>query len=426
MNIESKLDVLMTLAADDREGRPGSAADTTMLPPRLRNAGKAGALRPLNLRTVRIGPNGPKATLLRILMTNACSFNCHYCPMRRDRNLPRALLKPQEIVRIFMDAVHRGWASGLFLTTGIPGRPAKTMDDLIEVLATLRERHRYAGYIHVKLIPGADDAQIERITRLATRVSLNLETPCGTALTPIAPEKSFTTALVTLKRARTRVVNAQLEERDGKPRDLLLPGGIAGMTTQFVIGITDDSDRTTLGTATTLYKKGGVHHAHYSAFRPIHETPMESRRATPAVREHRLYQADHLLRLYGYSNDEIIFEADGNMPLGMDPKVAAALANRERFPVEITRASYSELIRVPGVGPISARRIVNTRRGTTIRDLADLRTLGVLVTRAAGFLALGGKRLRAERWMEQLSFWSAADDVGAYNGNYEFSPGTFR
>ena len=423
MDKEAKLEILMTLAADDREGQPGTQ---TMLPPRLRNAGKAGALRPLNLRTVRMGSNGPKATLLRILMTNACSFNCHYCPMRRDRNLPRALLKPQEVVRIFMDAVHRGWASGLFLTTGIPGRPVAVMDDLIEVLATLREKHRYSGYIHVKLIPGAEDSQIERLTRLATRVSLNLETPCGGALTDVAPEKSFTTSLITLKRARTRVVNAQMEERDGKPRELLHPGGVAGMTTQFVIGITDDSDRTTLGSALALYKKGGVHHAHYSAFRPIRETPMESRRATPAIREHRLYQADNLLRRYGYAANEIVFDSGGNMPLGTDPKVAAALANRDRFPVDVMRATYSELLRVPGVGPLGAKRIVATRRTTIIRDLADLRKLGVLVTRAAGFLALNGKRFRAERWMEQLSFWNAGDDVGAYNGNYEFSPGTFR
>ena len=176
MNLDEKLDTLMTLATDDREGTPGTP---TLLPPRLRHAGRAGALGPLNIRNVRIGADGPRAQLLRILMTNACSYNCHYCPMRRDRNLPRTLLKPDEIVRIFMHAVHQGWASGLFLTTGIPGRPQKVMDDLIEVLATLRERHRYAGYIHVKIIPGADAAQVERITRLATRVSLNLETPCG-------------------------------------------------------------------------------------------------------------------------------------------------------------------------------------------------------------------------------------------------------
>ena len=217
-----------------------------------------------------------------------------------------------------------------------------------------------------------------------------------------------------------------MEERDGKPRDLLAPGGIAGMTTQFVVGATGDTDRATLGAAVQLYKEGGVHHAHYSAFRPIRETPMESRRATPAVREHRLYQADHLIRRYGYRSSEIVFGDDGNIPLGTDPKVAAALANRERFPVELTRATYAELVRVPGVGPVSARRIVNERRTTAIRNLADLRALGVIVSRAAGFLALNGKRLRAERWMEQLSLWLPGDDVGAFTGSYEFSPGTFR
>ena len=137
----------MSLAGDDREGLP-----TRQLPPRLRHANDVGALRPLNLRPVRIGGSG-RATLMRILMTNACSFNCHYCPMRRDRDMPRTLLKPAELVRIFLAAVERGWCNGLFVTTGIPGRPVKVMDDLIEVLALLREKHRFAGYIHVKMVP---------------------------------------------------------------------------------------------------------------------------------------------------------------------------------------------------------------------------------------------------------------------------------
>ena len=425
MNLEQKLETLMSLAADDREGTPGNAV-ATLLPPRLRNASKAGALRPLNIRNVRIGANGPRARLLRILMTNACSLNCHYCPMRRDRNLPRTLLRPDEVVRIFLDAVRRGWASGLFLTTGIPGRPRKVMDDLIEVLELLRVRHRYAGYVHVKLIPGADDAQVARLTQLATRVSLNLETPCGATLPSIAPEKSFDSALVTLARARTGVTEAQALERDGRPRDALLPGGIAGMTTQFVIGATDDSDRTTIGKAVELYRGGGVHHAHYSAFRPIRETPLESRRATPAAREHRLYQADHLIRRYRFALNELVFDDGGNLPLAYDPKVAWALAHRDTYPVEVTRASYSQLLRVPGVGPIGARRIVEARRTTMLRSLADLRALGVVTTRAAGFLLLHGRRLAAERWREQLSMFDAAADVGAFAGNYEFSPGTFR
>jgi predicted DNA-binding helix-hairpin-helix protein len=423
MELEAKLETLMSLAVDDREGAPGTE---TMLPPRLRNANKAGALRPLNLRNVRIGPNGPRAKLLRILMTNACSFNCHYCPMRRDRDLPRALLKPQEMVRIFMEAVRRGWASGLFLTTGIPGRPKKVMDDLIEVLATLRERHHYRGYIHVKIIPGADDAQIERITALATRVSVNLETPCSATLTPIAPEKTFEATLVTLQRAQKQSAATQIEERDGRPRDTLHPGGVAGMTTQFVVGATTDTDQTIIGKTTELYAAGGVHHAQFSAFRPIRETPMENIRATPAIREHRLYQADHLLRRYGYTRDEIVFDDNGNLPLSYDPKVAWALSQRDRFPLELNRATYSELLRVPGLGPVVARRIVNERRHAAFRGLADLRKLGAVISRAAGFLTLNGKRLGSERWIEQLALWSPEQDAGARTDAYEFSPGTFR
>jgi predicted DNA-binding helix-hairpin-helix protein len=423
MDIEQKLDTLMSLATDDREGPPGADA---VLPPRLRNIRAAGALRPLNLRNVRIGAGGPRAKLLRILMTNACTFNCHYCPMRRDRDLPRALLKPQEMVRIFIEAVRRGWASGLFLTTGIPGRPRKVMDDLIEVLATLRERHHYRGYIHVKIIPGADDAQIERITALATRVSVNLETPCSATLTPIAPEKTFEASLVTLQRARALSAAAQLEERDGRPRDALHPAGVAGMTTQFVVGATNDSDRAIIDRTTELYAAGGVHHAQFSAFRPIRDTPMEQVRAAPALREHRLYQADHLLRRYGYTRDEVVFDERGNLPLAYDPKVAWALARRDRFPMEVSTATYAELLRVPGVGPVVARRIVTERRRTVIRGVADLRRMGAVVARAAGFLALNGRKLGAERWMEQLVLWTPESDVGARERAYEFSPGTFR
>jgi predicted DNA-binding helix-hairpin-helix protein len=423
MELEVKLETLMSLAVDDREGAPGSE---TMLPPRLRNANKAGALRPLNLRSVRIGANGPRAKLLRILMTNACSFNCHYCPMRRDRELPRALLKPQEMVRIFMEAVRRGWASGLFLTTGIPSKPKNVMDDLIEVLATLRERHFYRGYIHVKIIPGADDAQIERITSLATRVSVNLETPCSATLTPIAPEKTFEATLATLRRAQKQSASTQAEEREGRPRDALRPGGVAGMTTQFVVGATTDTDQSIIAKTTELYAAGGVHHAQFSAFRPIRETPMENVRATPAVREHRLYQADHLLRRYGYTRDEIVFDGQGNLPLSYDPKVAWALAQRDQFPIELNRASYQQLLRVPGLGPIVARRIVHERRRTVLRGLADLRKLGAVISRAAGFLTLNGRRLAPERWMEQLALWTPEQDAGARTAAYEFSPGTFR
>src|SRR6266850_694684 len=169
-------------------------------------------------------------------MTNACSFNCHYCPMRRDRELPRTLLKPEELVRIFLEAHRRRWCEGLFITTGIPGRPVKVMDDLIAVLELLRERHRFAGYVHVKMVAGGESAQIERLVALASRVSLNLEAPCGATLTAIAPEKNLEVSLASLNQARAQVVREWSDETDGKPRDRLHPGGTSGMTMQFVVG----------------------------------------------------------------------------------------------------------------------------------------------------------------------------------------------
>src|SRR5438093_2293733 len=172
IELEQKIAILMALAATDREGFAGRDPSISV-PPRLRHANDAGALRPLNFRTVRPGSRGAQTTLLRILMTNACTFNCHYCPMRRDREMPRTLLKPEELVRIFLAARRRGWCEGLFITTGIPGRTVKVMDELITVLELLRDKHHFTGYIHVKILPSAEEAQVARITALASRVSIN-------------------------------------------------------------------------------------------------------------------------------------------------------------------------------------------------------------------------------------------------------------
>jgi predicted DNA-binding helix-hairpin-helix protein len=415
MELERKLNELMSLATDDREG----------LPPRLRHTRDVGALRPLNIRYLRPLP-GMRMSLLRILMTNACTFNCHYCPMRRDRPMPRTLLKPEELVRIFLGAYRRGWCQGLFITTGIPGRPVHVMDELIKALELLRERHRFGGYIHVKLVPGGDQAQIERLTALASRVSLNFEAACGASLAQIAPDKSFTTTLGAFEQVRRLVLEERQAQASGKPKDPLHPGGTAGMTMQFVVGATPDSDHKLLGTVAELQAGGGVHHAHFSAFRPISNTPMENLPAAPALREHRLYQATYLMGSYGFSADEVVFQPGGNLPLGLDPKAAWALAHPERFPLEITTASREELVRVPGIGPVVAARILSERGDTLIRGLADLRKLGVITTRAAGFITLRGRRLQTTRWTEQLGFWAPEDEVGTYHVAYEVSPGTFR
>jgi predicted DNA-binding helix-hairpin-helix protein len=414
-DLERKLDVLMSLAADDREG----------LPPRLRHARSTGALNPINIRHLRPMP-GMRMSLLRILMTSACSYNCHYCPMRRDREMPRTLLKPEELVRIFLGARARGWCEGLFVTTGIPGRPVKVMDDLITALELLRERHRFGGYIHVKLVPGGEPAQIERLTQLASRVSVNLEAPCGASLATIAPDKSFGTTVSDLERVRAHLLLERAERGHGKPGDALHPGGVAGMTMQFVVGATSDSDRTILDTIGRLSAGGGIHHAHFSAFRPIENTPLEGAQAAPALREHRLYQADHLMRRYGFGMDEVVFEPTGNLPLAVDPKAAWAIAHPERFPVEIRTAAPEELLRVPGIGPTSARRIVAERSTSAIRTLAHLRKLGVVTNRAAGFITLAGRRLQTSRWTQQLGFWAPEEEVGVPHLVYQVSPGTFR
>jgi predicted DNA-binding helix-hairpin-helix protein len=300
------------------------------------------------------------------------------------------------------------------------------MDDLIAALELLRERHRFGGYIHVKMVPGGEPAQIERLTRLASRVSVNLEAPCGASLAQIAPDKDFTTTVSDLERVRAQLLQERAQRGEGKPRDPLHPNGASGMTMQFVVGATADTDRSILGTVTRLNAGGGIHHAHFSAFRPIENTPLEGAPAAPALREHRLYQADYLLREYGFESREVVFEPSGNLPLALDPKSAWALANPDRFPLEVRTASLEELMRVPGIGPTSARRIVIERGRVTFRTLADLRRLGVVGNRAAGFLTLGGRRLQTSRWTQQLGFWAPEEEVGVHHMVYQVSPGTFR
>jgi predicted DNA-binding helix-hairpin-helix protein len=414
--LEEKLNVLMSLATDDRDGAPP--------PPRLRHSRGSGALGPLNIRDLRSGAGRTK--LLRVLMTNACSFNCHYCPMRRDRELPRTLLKPEELVRIFLGALRRGWCEGLFVTTGIPGRPVHVMDELIKALELLRERHRVGGYIHVKMVPGAEPAQIDRLTQLASRVSVNFEAPCGASLSLIAPDKQWDTTRANFEQVRGLVLREREARAHGRPVDRLHPGGASGMTMQFVVGATPDTDQSLLGTIAHLSEGGGVHHPHFSAFRPIARTPLENAPAAPAMREHRLYQASHLLNDYGFEADEVVYGKGGNLPLSLDPKAAWAIAHPERFPVEVQSADYETLVRVPGVGPLTARRIVDARASEVFRGIADLKAIGVLTNRAAGFLTVRGRRLASTRWTEQLGFWAPEDEVGAYHVTFEVSPGTFR
>jgi predicted DNA-binding helix-hairpin-helix protein len=411
---EEKIRLLMEQALSDREGdgplRDLAAGGRTREP-----------LDPINIRALPDRGHGP-TRLFRILLTNACSFSCDYCPMRASREIPRHALAPQSLADAFLTAYRRGWVSGLFVTTGIPRNPRWAMDRLIELVEILRLRRGYAGYLHVKAVSGAEPEQVDRLVELCDRVSYNLEAACQATLDRVAREKSFDEGLSLLERVRRRAVELGRWRVKGDPR----PEGsanAAGMTAQFVVGIGKEADRDFLAATHRLWRQRLLHHPHFSAFRPIEDTPLENERETPLLRENRLYQADYLLRRYGFEPGELVYRDDGNLPLSRDPKLAWALAHPERFPVEASRADRETLLRVPGLGPKTVERLLAGRRTLARLDLAGLRRLGAACVRAAGFLSWRGKTLGTREFQEPLF---PPEDFPEPSRVYGFSPGTFR
>jgi predicted DNA-binding helix-hairpin-helix protein len=291
----------------------------------------------------------------------------------------RTALAAEEVATTFMEAHRAGLAQGLFLTSGVPGKPARAMDRMLAAVEILRLKEGYAGYVHIKLLPGADSAQVEQAARLANRVSINLEGPGDSYVRRLAREKDFTGDLLPKLELAGRLL------RDKRQR--------GSTTTQFVVGPSGETDREILRLVARLEQEQLLHHAHFSAFQPVVGTPMEGEKPTPAMREFRLYQAEHLLRQYGFGFGELPFNADGNLPLDDDPKTAWALRHAEQFPLEIAGAPYELLLRVPGIGPKAARTLVQERRRSVIRGPEDLKRIGVDTVRAGYFLALRGRRL---------------------------------
>ncbi len=408
-SLEEKIRILMSEAADDRDG-DGTAPRAFARP----------ALGPINLRTLSDRGFG-RTRIFRILLSNACVFSCAYCPMRAGRRLPRHALAPARLAEVFLEARRRGWVDGLFVTSGIPKNPRWAMDRMIELVETLRLRHRYAGYIHAKAVAGAEAAQVERLALLVDRLSYNLESECQATLDRLAPGKSAGEGLGLLRRARDVARNA-LRRMPGDPRP---PGPAmrAGATTQIVVGLDREADRGILAATTRLWRERTIHHPHFAAFRPIADTPMESHPETPALREHRLYQADFLVRLYGFAPEELPYDGSGNLPLARDPKLAWALAHPELFPVEITRAGRRELRRVPGLGPRTVERLLALRGAITGFTARDIGRLGGVASRAAGFLAFRGRRLALLHLQESLF---PPERIPEPPRLYDFSPGTFR
>ncbi len=339
-------------------------------------------------------PDGKTVKLLKVLLTNACDNNCLYCLNRKDRNFRRTSFKPEELAHLF-DQLHRAeMVQGLFLSSAVHGSPDRTMEKMIATAEILRNNYLYRGYIHLKILPGASWGCVEQATQVADRVSVNLEAPDQKWLRRLAPDKELDDLLAPL-----RWVRRLLE--DGSERRVRR----AGQTTQFVVGAAGEPDKEILQTTERLYRELKLARVYFSAFQPLPDTPLEDRPTTPLLREHRLYQTDFLFRKYGFNVEELIFDQEGNLPLEADPKMVWALNHPHFFPVEVNRATREELLRVPGIGPRSARRIIKGRRLGRLRTLEDLQRLGAVAKRAAPFITLGGKRPPF-----QLSLWDALSE----------------
>lgn len=330
--------------------------------------------------TPTVLPDGRVEPRFKVLLSNACEKDCAYCANRCGRSFERVSFKPEELAETFYHMWRAKLVTGLFLSSGVHGNSSLTMERMISAVEILRQKHNYQDYIHLKLMPGVDKATVERAVRLADRVSVNLEAPNPERLAKLAGKKKFYEELLTPLRWVSEI-------RESEGRDLLR----LGHTTQFVVGAADESDKEILTTVSVLYRELKLARVFYSAFSPIEDTPLEDRPATPPIREHRLYQTDFLLRRYGFTLKDLIFDQQGNLPQGTDPKVLSALHKPERFPVEINTARREELLRVPGIGPRSASRILELRRKRAFRSLGDLKKVGVSAQRAAAFILLHGK-----------------------------------
>jgi putative DNA modification/repair radical SAM protein len=314
-------------------------------------------------------PDGRCISLLKILLTNFCLYDCRYCVNRRSSDVPRARFTVDEVVRLTLDFYRRNYIEGLFLSSGVIRSPDYTMEQLVEVARKLREEERYAGYIHLKTIPEADEALIARAGRYADRLSVNIELPTDETLTALAPEKSMHTIKLAMGRIRSRRDEARAEPR--APR--FAP---AGQSTQVIVGADASTDHTLLTTASRFYGAYALKRVYYSAFSPIPSASSALPLAPPPLaREHRLYQADWLMRCYGFNAGELVSPERPNLDLERDPKLAWALAHRERFPVDVNRADRELLLRVPGIGVRTVKRLLAMRRHRAVRyaDLARLR-----------------------------------------------------
>ena len=341
-------------------------------------------------------PDGRCISLLKILMTNTCIYDCAYCVNRRSNDVPRAAFTPKEIAELTIDFYRRNYIEGLFLSSGIIKSPDYTMELLIETLRLIREEYRFNGYIHVKAIPGADEGLLRRLGHLTDRMSVNIELPSEKSLLNIAPDKNKSAILGPMGYVKNTINQAKQEIALFKHAPSFVP---AGQSTQMIVGATPESDSTIMHLSQGLYKKYGLRRVFYSAYIPVQGKLPAIK--PPLLREHRLYQADWLLRFYGFSAHELFTQDRENLSLYLDPKCHWALGHLEHFPVEINRADYRTLLRVPGIGQRSAKRILSARRVGTL-DFDHLKKIGVVLKRAQYFITCNGKMKERVTWRPDI------------------------
>ena len=335
--------------------------------------------------------DGRCISLLKILMTNYCIYDCKYCINRKDNDIERAILSPDEIVKLTINFYRRNYIEGLFLSSGIIKNADYTMELMIAVAKKLRLEEKFNGYIHMKVIPGASRQLINEIGLYVDRVSVNIEFAENTALKLLAPDKKPTDISTSMGLIRKNVLENMEDKKFFKSTPSFIP---AGQTTQMIIGASGESDYSILTRSENLYKNFDLKRVYYSGYVPVNKSGIlvSVDQAVPMIREHRLYQADWLLRFYNFRADEILNEKDPFVDPFLDPKTNWAIKNSHFFPIEINKASYKELLRVPGIGVTSAKRIVMTRKYSTIR-YEHLKKLGIVIKRAKYFITVNGEFL---------------------------------
>jgi putative DNA modification/repair radical SAM protein len=335
-----------------------------------------------------VGFKGNCVNLFKVLQTNLCRHNCFYCANRFSRDCLRLSFSPQELAELFLNFYKKGYVEGLFLSSAVYPDPNKAQENMYFTLRIIRKRG-FRGYIHTVILPGVDDNLIRKVAELSDRLSLNLEAPDQKYLLKLTPDKNFKQQLL---KGLERIALLNRE----KPFK-------AGITTQLVVGAADETDREILSLSAHLYIRLKLNRVYYSGFIPVEDTPLESKPRCPPLREARLYQADFLLRHYGFNLEDLVFDERGNLIQEIDPKLAWANRHPENFPIEINSASKEQLLRIPGIGRISVERIINLRKYKKFSSLDELKKIGVVVNKARNFITLKGKFYPALKKKEPVS-----------------------